>query len=248
MNARTLSNMSQAISAPPIAVIPARGGSKRIPRKNIRLFGGMPMISHAILTLQKSGLFQDIYVSTDDEEIASISESFGATVPFLRPQELSGDTTGTTEVIGDFLTTLGVEPSKIVCCAYATNPFLKTADLAEGFRKFKDSRVADYACAISKYNYPIQRALELNHDGLMGMVVPANLLRHSQSLEERWHDAGQFYFARSQTWMSGKPMLMNTIGIEINKWRCVDIDDEDDWKKAELLYELEKLSGPKVAD
>jgi pseudaminic acid cytidylyltransferase len=248
MNARTLGIMSHSISAPPIAVIPARGGSKRIPRKNIRLFAGKPMISHAILSLKESGLFQDIYVSTDDEEIASISESFGATVPFLRPQELSGDRTGTTEVIADFLKTLGVEPSKIVCCAYATNPFLRTADLAEGFRKFVDSRVADYACAISKYNYPIQRALELTHNGLMEMVIPANLLRHSQTLEERWHDAGQFYFARSQTWMSGKPMLMNTIGIEVDKWRCVDIDDEDDWKKAELLHELDKLSGLRNTD
>ena len=229
---------SDSDSILPIAVIPARGGSKRIPRKNIRLFNGKPMIAHAIISLQEANLFQNIYVSTDDEEIARISEYYGAAVPFFRPKLLSGDITGTTEVIGDFLQTLDVESSKVVCCAYATNPFLSPKNLIAAFNQFSESSIADYACAISKYNYPVQRSLELDGNGLIQMVTPENLLRHSQTLPERWHDAGQFYFAKSKTWISGKPMLMNTIGIEIDKWRSVDIDDEGDWEKAELLHKL----------
>ena len=238
MNTSTSERNSKPDLLSPIAVIPARGGSKRIPRKNIRLFNGKPMIAHAIYSLQKANLFEDIYVSTDDEEIAKISEYYGAKVPFFRSKILSGDSTGTTEVIGDFLQTLRVGPSRIVCCAYATNPFLSSKNLVTGFNLLRESSIADFACAISRYNYPVQRALEIDEDGLIQMVAPENLLRHSQTLAERWHDAGQFYFARSETWISGKPMLMNTIGVEIDKWRSVDIDDEGDWEKAELLHRL----------
>ena len=238
MNTSTSRTKSHFGSIPPIAVIPARGGSKRIPRKNIRLFNGKPMIAHAIISLQQANLFENIYVSTEDEEIARIAEFYGATIPFFRPASLSGDNTGTTEVIGDFLQSLETEPSRIVCCAYATNRCLSPENLVPAFKLLSEYEVADYSCAVSKYNYPAQRSLELEGDGLMQMVVPENLLRHSQTLPDRWHDAGQFYFAKSDTWFSGKPMLMNTIGIEIDKWRCVDIDDEDDWKKAELLQKL----------
>jgi pseudaminic acid cytidylyltransferase len=222
----------------PIAVVPARGGSKRIPRKNIRLFNGKPMIGYAIRTLQESNLFEAIYVSTDDEEIASISESFGATVPFLRPASLSGDAVGTAPVIADFLNSLNISPSRLVCCTYATNPFLDSENLISAFKRITATPTADYACAIAKYDYPIQRSLHLDSSGLIQMVDPENLLRHSQSFDDRWHDAGQFYFAKCETWKSGKPMLMNTLGIEVEKWRCVDIDDEDDWKKAELLHKV----------
>jgi pseudaminic acid cytidylyltransferase len=238
MISSTLTIESPTGSTLPIAVIPARGGSKRIPRKNIRLFNGKPMIAHAIISLQEANLFEKIYVSTDDEEIAKVSEHYGATVPFFRPDSLSGDTTGTAEVIKDFLLTLDVEFSRVVCCSYATNPFLNPENLRLAFNKLEESPLADYACAISKYNYPVQRSLELDGNGLVQMVDPDNLLRHSQTLPERWHDAGQFYFARCETWISGKPMLMNTVGIEIEKWRCVDIDDEADWKKAEMLQKI----------
>jgi len=238
MNTSASQIKSLSASILPIAVIPARGGSKRIPRKNIRLFNGKPMIAHAIISLQQSNLFENIYVSTDDEEIAKISELYGAIIPFFRPNLLSGDDTGTTEVIGDFLRTLDTEASRVVCCAYATNPFLSPVNLISAFNQLNESSIADYSCAVSKYNYPVQRSLELDENGLMQMVVPENLLRHSQTLPERWHDAGQFYFAKSETWISGKPMLINTIGIEIDKWRCVDIDDQSDWEKAELLQKL----------
>lgn len=246
MNTSTSQIKSHSGPILPIAVIPARGGSKRIPRKNIRLFNGKPMIAHAIISLQKANLFENIYVSTDDKEIARISKHYGATIPFLRPDLLSGDSTGTTEVIGDFLQSLRVEPSKVVCCAYATNPFLSPENLVAAFNQLSESSIADYSCAVSKYNYPVQRSLELDGNGLIQMVAPENLLRHSQTLPERWHDAGQFYFAKSETWISGKPMLMNTIGIEIDKWRCVDIDDEGDWEKAELLHRLGNLTGEKL--
>jgi pseudaminic acid cytidylyltransferase len=243
MNASTSQDKSFAPLNLPIAVIPARGGSKRIPRKNIRLFNGKPMIAHAINSLRDSNLFDTIYVSTDDEEIAKISEHYGATIPFFRPDTLSGDHTGTTEVIGNFLETLIIDSEKIVCCAYATNPFLNPDNLITAFKQLNESLIADYSCAVSKYEYPVQRCLELDKDGLIQMVAPENLLRHSQSLPERWHDAGQFYFGKAKTWISGKPMLMNTIGIEIDKWRSVDIDDEDDWIKAELLHRLGNIVG-----
>jgi N-acylneuraminate cytidylyltransferase len=214
----TSNNVSDKNSMLPIAVIPARGGSKRIPRKNIRLFNGLPMIVYAIQALKESDLFEEVYVSTDDIEIADISKSFGATVPFLRPENLSGDHTGTTEVVGDFLKSLGVRSSRIVCCAYATNPFLEKSNLIAAYKEISKTSTADYSCAVTKYNYPIQRALKLDQDGLMQMAHPENLLRHSQTLEERWHDAGQFYFAKCETWLLKKPMLVNTIGVEIEKW------------------------------
>lgn len=242
MNTSTSQTQSHSPSILPIAVIPARGGSKRIPRKNIRQFNGLPMIAHAIISLQKANLFEDIYVSTDDKEIADISELYGAKVPFFRPDSLSGDSTGTTEVMGNFLQTLGIEPSRVVCCAYATNPFLTPENLVSAFEGLSASLDADYSCAVTKYNYPVQRCLELDDNNLMQMVNPENLLRHSQTLSDRWHDAGQFYFAKSETWISGKPMLMNTLGIEIDKWKCVDIDDEGDWEKAELLQRVANLT------
>jgi pseudaminic acid cytidylyltransferase len=248
MNASTPQIESRPGSILPIAIIPARGGSKRIPRKNIRLFNGKPMIAHAIASLQEANLFENIYVSTDDEEIAKISERYGATVPFFRPDLLSGDTTGTAEVIRDFLVTLNIEPSRLVCCAYATNPFLSPENLNAAFNQISQSKIADYSCAISHYNYPVQRALKLDDHGLVQMAAPENLLRHSQTLPERWHDAGQFYFAKCETWISGKPMLMNTIGIEVDKWRCVDIDDEADWEKAEILQKIGNLYGEKPED
>ena len=223
----------------PVAVIPARGGSKRILRKNIRLFNGYPMISYAINTLLESGIFSDVIVSTDDLEIAKISETLGAFVPFIRSSELSGDDVGTLEVIADFVRVLNFNSNRIVCCVYATNPFLSVANLVEGFNQITKTHLADYVCAITKYNYPIQRALALDKNGLMQMAVPENLFLHSQTLENRWHDAGQFYFARAITWLTKKPMLLNTIGIEIEKWRSVDIDDEEDWIKAQQLHKLE---------
>ena len=238
MNASTERLSSLLKSEKPIAIIPARGGSKRIPRKNIKLFNGEPMISYAISALKKTNLFEEIIVSTDDLEIARISESFGAFIPFMRPEILGGDSIGTVEVIADLVKTLDLKGSRLVCCTYATNPFLDSENLISGFDLILNSLEAEYACAVAKYNYPIQRALEVDSHGLMQMALPENLLIHSQTLEERWHDAGQFYFAKAETWASGKPMLMNTIGIGIDKWRCVDIDDEEDWQKAELLHKI----------
>ena len=222
----------------PIAIIPARGGSKRIPRKNIKSFNGKPMISYAIKALIQSELFSDVIVSTDDPEIAKISESFGAFVPFFRPEELSGDSIGTVEVIADLIRRIDLQESQIVFCAYATNPFLTSSNLEKGLNAILNNSRADFACAVCKYPYPIQRAIHFGANGLMQMIHPENLLRHSQTFEEIWHDAGQFYFARAETWLTNKPMLMNTIGIEIDKWQCVDIDDTDDWQKAEFLHKI----------
>jgi N-acylneuraminate cytidylyltransferase len=199
------------------------------------------MITYAIEALFESKLFSNIYVSTDDEEIARISSESGAEVPFSRPSSLGGDEIGTVPVIADFLQKLGAPENQIVCCAYATNPFLNAINLRRGIQLIESDENPDYSCALTKYNYPIQRSLLLENSGLFKMANPENLLRHSQTLVEHWHDAGQFYFAKASTWIDQKPMLINTAGVILNKWEVVDIDDAEDWERAEILFELLKL-------
>jgi pseudaminic acid cytidylyltransferase len=225
-----------------IAVIPARGGSKRIPRKNIKLFHGKPLISYSIKTLIQSDLFDHIYVSTDDQEIADVSLSYGAEVPFLRDPILAGDQVLTVPVIADFITNLRISKDYVVCCAYPTAPLMRSQDLITGFSELNSRLKPDYVCAVAKYAYPIQRALQKNN-GLMNMVNPKNVEIFSQQLEERFHDAGQFYFAFADTWTKLKPMLLNTFGVELPSWRVQDIDTIEDWERAEILYELLNLNN-----
>jgi N-acylneuraminate cytidylyltransferase len=196
------------------------------------------MISYAIEAAIKSHVFDEIYVSTDDVEISTIAQNYGAKVPFLRKTELSGDHVGTVPVIANFLEKLEVANTTVVACIYATNPFLTSENLILGKELLLKEVGATYVCAVCEYNYPIQRSLRLNADGFLNMAEPSNLLVHSQNLEARWHDAGQFYFAFARTWKSQKSMLMDTIGIPINKWQAVDIDDEGDWEKAEKLHNI----------
>ncbi len=220
-----------------IAIIPARGGSKRIPGKNIKIFHGKPLISYSIDTLQKSNLFDHIYVSTDDHEISKISESLGAEIPFLREPELAGDQVLTVPVIADFIYRMKIPNDWVVCCAYPTAPLMRIEDLALGFKELLSDLKPTYVCAVTKYNYPIQRALFVKN-GLMNMLQSDNLEKSSQQLEERFHDAGQFYYAFAETWANSKPMLINTKGIELPSWRVQDIDTIDDWHRAEILYSL----------
>lgn len=220
-----------------IAVIPARGGSKRIPRKNIKLFQGKPLIAYSIETLKNSNLFDHIYVSTDDQEISEVATSFGAEVPYLREPNLSGDRILTVPVIADLISRMKIDHESVVCCAYSTAPLMRVEDLVAGFKELFTDLRPDYVCAVAKYGYPIQRALTLR-DGLMNMSDKDNLEKFSQQLEDRFHDAGQFYFAFAETWRSFKPMLLNTKGIELPSWRVQDIDTEEDWVRAELLYKM----------
>ena len=218
-----------------LCVIPARGGSKRIPRKNIRPFHGRPIIGWSIEVARDSGLFGRIVVSTDDPEIAEIARAAGAEVPFVRPADLATDQAATVPVIAQALAALAVAPDTPVCCLYATAPFLRADDLAEGLRLLQAG--ASYAMAVTRFDYPIQRALRRGADGAVAMMDPALMQVRSQDLEPAWHDAGQFYWARAATWAAEVPVFgPGAHGVALPSHRVVDIDTEDDWTRAEALF------------
>ena len=221
-----------------IAVIPARGGSKRIPRKNIKDFAGKPLIQHTIEKATISGIFDEIYVSTDDEEIKEISISAGALVPFLRSDELSGDNIMTVPVISNFIKETKIEIETPVCCIYPTAPLLIPENLISGLNLLYSNLVVDYVIGITKYNYPIQRALREAKVGEFTMLNPENLETRSQDLKHMWHDTGTFYWAFAKTWLAESSMLLNCAGIKIPSYLVQDIDDEEDWIRAEQLYKL----------
>jgi len=222
-----------------IAIIPARGGSKRIPRKNIRPFCGQPMIGYAIAAAQSSGCFEHIVVSTDDAEIAAVARRLGAEVPFMRNPSLADDHTGTTAVTVDAikqLESLGFS-SNTYCCIYATTPLLQAADLAAAFQKLQNKQ-ADYVFSAASYGFPIQRALKLISDGFAVPFQPENISKRSQDLEPAYQDAGQFYWGTRDAWLTGKGVFSGSgIAHILPRYRVVDIDTEEDWQMAELLYQ-----------
>jgi len=223
-----------------VAIIPARGGSKRIPKKNIREFAGLPMIVHSIRAAQESSLFDNIIVSTDDTEIAEIAKQAGAEVPFLRPDTLSDDFTGTVPVIAHAVSWL-IENAidvETACCIYATAPFVTPADLIAGHDLLRTSR-SDYAFSVTDYAFPIQRALKLNADGKIEMFFPEFYKIRSQDLEEGLHDAGQFYWGTANAWLEQKPIFNSlSVPVILPRTRVQDIDTFDDWERAEQLYYL----------
>nr|WP_314229527.1 pseudaminic acid cytidylyltransferase [uncultured Kingella sp.] len=224
----------------PLCIIPARGGSKRIPRKNIKPFNGKPMIAHSIATAQLSGCFSQIIVSTDDPEIAAIAQQHGASVPFVRPPELSDDHATTGAVIAhaiQFMQQQGWQ-GNAACCLYATAPFVQPHDLQQGLTTLAQAH-ADYAFSITSFPFPIQRALKLHAHNQVAMFQPENFAVRSQDLEEAWHDAGQFYWGTSAAWLAQKPIFNSrSIGIKIPRHRVQDIDTPEDWTRAEILYRL----------
>jgi N-acylneuraminate cytidylyltransferase len=218
-----------------VCVIPARGGSKRIPRKNIRDFHGRPMIGWSIAAAQGSGLFDRIIVSTDDAEIADTARSQGAEVPFVRPDDLSNDHAATAPVVAHAADALGLDGDAPVCCLYATAPFVQAEDLSEGLRLLRAG--ARYAMSVTRFDYPIQRALRRGEDGDVSMIDPEQMLVRSQDLEPAWHDAGQFYWGLADTWASGDPVFaQGAHGVALPSSRVVDIDTPDDWNRAEALF------------
>lgn len=221
-----------------LAVIPARGGSKRIPRKNIKDFCGKPMIAWSIEAAKQSGCFDRILVSTDDERIAEVARSYGAETPFTRPPELSDDHTGTIPVIAHAVKWQiqnGVTPTE-VCCIYATAPFLQASDLRKGYETLCQEG-ADYAVSITSYAFPIQRALRIKHDNRIEMFNPENYNIRSQDLEKSWHDAGQFYWGKTNVWLTDKAMFLhNTVAIVLPRYRVQDIDTLEDWTHAEYMF------------
>lgn len=220
-----------------VAVIPARGGSKRIPRKNIRPFCGKPMIAWSIKAARASGCFDRIIVSTDDEDIAGVARQWEAEVPFMRPPELADDSTGTIAVMRhavEWCIANGTSPDP-VCCIYATAPFLRPADLQAGLDLLL-SENCDYAFTATEYAAPIQRALRISPTGRVSMLNPEYFTTRSQDLEPAYHDAAQFYWGRASAWIAGHPIFSPTAAaLLLPKYRVQDIDTPDDWVRAELL-------------
>lgn len=220
-----------------IAIIPARGGSKRIPRKNIKNFCGKPMIAYSIEAAINSGCFEQVIVSTDDSEIADIAKQYGAEVPYLRSAKLSDDYATTADVMADAVSRLNNDEIEFICCIYATAPLLLSDDLIKGFSLLKDNEDADYTFSITEFAFPIQRALKLNNKAQISMFYPEYMSTRSQDLEEGWHDAGQFYWGTRNAWRDKKKIFgENSRGVKLPRIRVQDIDTFQDWEVAEFLY------------
>lgn len=221
-----------------LAVIPARGGSKRIPRKNIKIFCGKPMIAWSIEAALQSGCFDKVVVSTDDAEIAEISKDYGASVPFIRPAELADDYTGTIPVVRHAIKWFedrGLSTEQ-VCCLYATAPFVRTQDILRGLEILKDTN-CDYAFSVTSYAFPIQRAVRLTGQGRVEMFYPEHFDTRSQDLEEAWHDAGQFYWGLTTAWINGSMIFgPASAPVILPRHRVQDIDTQEDWHRAECLF------------
>lgn len=221
-----------------ICIIPARGGSKRIPHKNTKLFCGKPMIAWSIEAAIKSGCFDSVIVSTDDVEIGRIAKHYGAEMPFLRPAELSDDYTGTNEVVAHALRWFLERDIAFerVCCVYATAPFLRCDDLRRGLEILL-AEDCDFAFSVTRYAFPIQRALRFTATGRVEMFQPQHFDSRSQDLVEAWHDAGQFYWGQSRAWLENV-MIFSPISVPVPlpRYRVQDIDTHEDWAHAEWMW------------
>lgn len=224
-----------------MAIIPARGGSKRIPKKNIKLFHGKPLIAYSIQAALNSELFDEVIVSTDDEEIATVAKQYGAEVPFLRPKELSDDFTGTVDVVNhtvDYLESQG-EDIEYICTIYATAPFLQSKYLKQGYEKLISSNAVN-AFSATSMPFPIQRTFKLDENGRCEMFTPEHYMSRSQDLEEAYQDAGQFYWtSRTRQKQTQNKIVFSDISIPIILPRHLvqDIDTLEDWTRAEYMYD-----------
>ena len=223
----------------PIAIIPARGGSKRIPRKNIQPVGGTPMIARAITTAINSGIFSDVIVSTDDEEISDISRSYGAYLPRFRSKELSDDYATTYDVIADALSSswIGEKNPDHVCCIYPSSIFVSTSHLIEAY-KILVSSGCSYVFPIQEYSPPIQRGLHLDENGGVTMIQPENLLKRTQDFRPTYHDTGQFYWGRKEAWENKEAIFgESSKGLICKPYEFIDIDTPEDLELATFLFE-----------
>ncbi len=226
-----------------LAIIPARGGSKRIPRKNIKNFVGQPIIKYSIDAAKESGIFDDIMVSTDDKEIAELSKSFGAKVPFFRSKENSNDMVFVAPVLEEVI----VEYKKLgkefdyVCCIFPTAVFVTSERLQKAKQMLVDSG-ADSVVPVMRFGFPIQRAFRIKkEDGMAEMFWPENYNVRSQDLEPAYHDCGQFYFFKVGSFLKQKTLFMkSTVPLEVPESEAQDIDNEEDWKMAEIKFKLLK--------
>lgn len=227
-----------------LAIIPARGGSKRVARKNIKPFAGRPMLAYAIDAARQSGLFDHVVVSTEDAEIAAVARRHGAETPFTRAAHLADDQAGTVPVIADALDqcrALGWE-AELACCIYPCVPLLRVADLALALALLDQGGV-DYAFTVAAFPSAIQRALRRADDGRMQAFHPEHVATRTQDLEPAYYDAGQFYWGRADAWRRGVSPHVAGKGLVIPEWRAVDIDTAQDWERAELLFESMHQQG-----
>ncbi len=228
-----------------LAVIPARGGSKRIPRKNVKVFCGKPMIAWSIEVALQSGCFDEVVVSTDDQEIADVAMAYGAKVPFIRPVTLADDHTGTIPVVRhaiEWFQQSGKPPAQ-VCCVYATAPFIRVDDLRRGLELLRTNNCS-YAFSVTSYPFPIQRAIRITEQGRVEMFYSEHCSTRSQDLEEAWHDAGQFYWGSAQAWLEELVIFTPaSVPVRLPRHLVQDIDTVEDWRRAELMFRALQMTG-----
>jgi len=225
-----------------VAIIPARGGSKRIPRKNIRDFCGKPMLAYSIDSAQQSGCFDRIIVTTEDPEIADIAIRYGAEVPFVRPAELADDYTGTTPIIRHALQQLAIQGNQpeYCCCIYATSPLLQPESLQQALKTLLQHPDIDFVFSAARFSFPIQRALLQSSTGGVIPFDPDSIRKRSQDLPAAYHDAGQFYWGKTSAWLdhNSKVFSEQSRMYVLPDHLVQDIDTKEDWKRAEVLYQL----------
>jgi pseudaminic acid cytidylyltransferase len=223
-----------------VAVIPARGGSKRIPHKNIKLFCGRPMIAYSIEAAKDAAIFDRIIVSTDSKEIASTAKEFGAEVPFMRPVELADDYTGTDTVTLHALKWLMEHGEKIdyICCIYATAPFVKAEHIIKGYNLLCEKNSTS-CFSVTTYSFPIFRSLKINDQDRLEMFWPEYREARSQDLTEAYHDAGQFYWADVKKYLEENQFyLKDAVPVFLPRYLVQDIDTPEDWETAEKMYSV----------
>jgi pseudaminic acid cytidylyltransferase len=222
-----------------VAIIPARFGSKRIKKKNIKTFYSKPMIYWAIKIIKESKLFDFICVSSDSNKILNIARKYGVKILIKRPNYLSSDKTPTKPVIIHAIENLKKMKIKFetVCCVYPCNPFMLSNDLKKAFKIYKENN-SKFVFPVAEYSHPIQRALKINNKSEINSITFDNLNKRTQDLEKAYFDSGQFYFGSKSIWQSNKDPHNNGIPLIIPSWRAVDIDNLNDWKRAELLFQI----------
>lgn len=221
-----------------ICIIPARGGSKRIPRKNIKEFLGKPIIAYSIEAALKSGIFDEVMVSTDDQEIIEVARRYGAKVPFMRSERTANDYATTADVLSEVIECYEQQGQSfdVMCCLYSTAPFVTQDNLRKAYGKLNDN--INSCFTMVEYSYPIQRSLGISN-GLVYRIHPEYAKSRSQDLEKRYHDAGQFYFTKVSAFKeSGRVWGENTEGLVLSELCVQDLDTVTDWKLAEMKYQL----------
>ena len=223
-----------------LCVIPARGGSKRIKHKNIKMFNGKPIIAYSIEAALKSKCFSKVIVSTDDNEIAEVAEKFGAYVPFVRPSNLSNDFAGTIPVVKHAINWMEKNNNKFdnVCCLYATAPFIRPDIISKAYEQLLKSK-KDYCFSVTSYAFMIQRAIKISQDNKINMFYPEYFNKRSQDLDEAFHDAGQFYWGKPQAFKDELPIFSEVSSPFILPRHLVqDIDTMEDWIRAEIMFKV----------